>query len=144
MTDTTNAAATTRCWEPYDPESAIGEFGWMWIWERNGESRWRLVATVEAEPMEESDRIETPAIYTRIIDTGEELHDDELLDADQHIGAPYVAASAPTIEPGLCDGVQVRIRLPGGGSLTHALPPSYDASELSRRIAALIREMGDE
>ena len=137
MTDATNAPATTRCWVPYDPESVIGEFGWLHMPDGVMGPEWQLICTVEPSG------IDAP-LYTRFIQPDMMPDDEELEYTDRYIGLPYVAASAPTIEPGKCDGTEVRIRLPGGGSVTHALGAGHDASELSRRIAALIREMGDE
>lgn len=137
--DVNNSTPETesRCWMPYDPESVVGEIGWLHMPDGLMGPEWALICTVEPGG------IDAP-LLVRFVERDMMPDDEEMEFTDRYIGLPYLTASEPTIEPGKSDGVEVRITLPGGGSVTHALPPSYDASELSRLIAGLIREMCDE
>lgn len=102
-------------WTPYTPEDCIGDFGWLWLDGPMG-FEWVLVQTVhDDEDPEWSDGIIIDAIG-RADASGTR----ECWAAASFAGTPYLPCTAPTVEPGKSDALEVAIRFAPGASATHA------------------------
>lgn len=136
----TDQKTGTPCWTPYDPDSVIGEFGWLHMPDGVLGPEWQLICTVELAPIEEAERIETAPLYARFIDSGEELHDDELEEADRYRGLPYLSVTEPGIVPGACDQLEIRLRIENGASIATVFGDPETAGRVQQLAITLMRE----
>lgn len=110
--DVNNLQGTAPCWTPYDPESVIGEFGWLHLPDGPMGPEWHLICTVEP------DGKDVDRLYTRFIQSDELPQDDEPVeDAADYAGRPYMSVAEPSIVPGECDAIEVRIHIENGASI---------------------------
>ncbi len=124
------AAANTRCWVPYDPESVIGEFGWLWQQTGEGESGWTLIMTIEdlTDPSAQDDELATITL------------DDSQPPrrANRVAGLPYLPCLAPSISQGHFDRLEVIVRMAGGASAAHAFAPGERTERIDAALKALL------
>lgn len=117
----------TRVWVPYDPESVIGEFGWLWHQMGDG-FEWHLTKTIEDD--------ETDTLLAWMVGAGDG-HTSDCAWASRLAGLPYLPCLAPSISQGKADRLEVIIRLPGGASAAHAFGPG----ERTERIDAALKSI---
>ena len=110
MPDTT----TSPIWTPYDPDDAIGDFGWLWLDGPIGHE-WVLVHTFGEED----------GLFVDLIGRMEADGTRESRSGYHYAGTPYLPCIAPGAVPGECDAFEVAIRFAPGRSATHAFGHGY-------------------
>lgn len=124
MSDTTRTAGAIDV--PYDPESCIGDFGWIWLATSMGEE-WVLCRTIEDE-----DGLVTEAWTSEATFDTHDCHA-----AEDLRGQPYLPIAAPACVPG--SGFEAQVHLPGGGVMRYGLDGSEDAAATRERVLAALR-----
>ena len=123
MTDT---EFPTTCWTKYDPESVVGEFGWLWQQTGDGDFGWTLVATIEDNSNAHGD-LDLATI------TLDDSHPPRR--ANRVAGLPYLSCLKPSVSQGEVDRLEVIVRMADGASAAHA----FGAGERTERIDAALK-----
>lgn len=126
MTDT---EFPTVCWTKYDPESVVGDFGWLWQQTGEGESGWTLIATIEDNSEPNAAEAELATI------TLDDSHPPRR--ANRLAGLPYLPCLAPSISQGEVDRLEVIVRMADGASAAHA----FGAGDRTERIDAALKSI---
>ena len=115
----------TTCWTRYDPESVVGEFGWLW--HRTGDDfEWHLIQTIEDDG--------TDALIAWMVGHGDG-HTSDCAEASLVAGLPYLSCLVPSISQGEMDQMEVIVRMADGASAAHAFGPG----EHTERIEAVLK-----
>lgn len=114
---------------PYDPESVIEDFGWLWLTDGPMGPEWQLVQTIE-------DGLDGPLMtwFVGYVDG----HTSDCYPAHYYRGKPYMPCSAPTAEPGRSDALEVSIRLPDGASVAHSFGDAAAAETVQKAVFAAL------
>ncbi len=116
---------------PYDPEAAIGEFGWIWDTDTFEGGAWRLVWTIEPDGIDAE-------LQIALADPGS-LEAEGPYDPEPWRGAPYLPCSAPAAEPGKADALEVSLRLPDGAWMSNAIGDPGTAQIAKAGVIAALR-----
>lgn len=119
----------TVCWTRYDPESVIGEFGWLWQAGPEGFG-WTLIATIE----DNSDPNAAEAELATI--TLDDSHPPRR--ANRVAGLPYLPCLAPSISQGEVDRLEVIVRMADGSSAAHAFGPGDRTERIDAALKAIL------
>lgn len=109
---------------PYDPESVVEEFGWLWLDDGPMGPDWHLVQTY----------YEVDGDLTIWFAGDGDGHESSCEPADRHRGAPYLSALKPAAEPGKSDKLEVTIRVAEGASVAH----SFGDPDAAARVEAAV------
>lgn len=120
---------------PYEPESQIAEFGWLWLTDGPMGPDWHLVQTIEDEG--------DGPLMTWFVGDGDG-HTSDCSNAEHYRGLPYVSCNAPTAVPGKSDALEVAIRMSDGLSATLSFGDAAGDATLARVKDALRLDRQDE
>ena len=125
-----NKEFPTPCWTKYDPESVIGEFGWLWQNTGDGESGWTLIATIEDYSDPSAQNCE---LATITLDDSQPPRR-----ANRLAGLPYLPCLAPSISQGEVDRMEVIVRMADGASAAHAFGPGERTERIDAALKAIL------
>jgi len=117
-------------WTPYDPDTVIGDFSWLWLDDGPMGSEWVMIFTVEDDP----DCAD--GVLVDMIGQWDDKGERECVPAARFAGRPYLPCLAPACEPDVSDALSVTVQWAPGASATHTFGDPVGAKRALDAVTA--------